>query len=50
VDFSLDTKYDLPLDLYIKLGLTFNYDNQPAIAGNDFDYVLIFSIGWEFNK
>jgi hypothetical protein len=50
VDFTLDTKYDLPLDLYLKLGLTFNYDNRPAIEGSQVDYVLGFGIGWEFNK
>jgi hypothetical protein len=46
-DFSFDTKYDLPLNLYIKLGLTLNYDNQPAVSGNDLDYVFMFSVGWE---
>jgi hypothetical protein len=45
-DFKLDTKYDLPLDFYIKAGLTFNYDNKPAVTGNETDYVLFFSIGW----
>ncbi|HET6995558.1 MAG TPA: DUF481 domain-containing protein, partial [Chitinophagaceae bacterium] len=50
IDFLLDTKYDLPLDLYLKLSLNFNYDNQPAIAGNEIDYVMVFSVGWEFNK
>ncbi len=46
-DFRLDTKYDLPFDFYLKLGLTLNYDNRPAIAGNETDYVLGFTIGWE---
>jgi len=50
VDFSLDAKYDLPYNIYLKLGWTFNYDNRPAIAGNDFDYVVVFSVGWEFNR
>ncbi len=46
-DFSLDTKYDLPLSFYIRLGGTLNYDNQPAVAGKDVDYVINFSVGWE---
>lgn len=46
-DFTFDTKYDMPLDLYIKLGFTLNYDNRPAIKGKETDYVLAFSIGWE---
>jgi len=47
VDFSLDTKYDLPLNFYVRLGGTLNYDNRPAIAGNEYDYVITFSVGWE---
>lgn len=46
-DFKFDTKYDLPLDFYIKLGWTINYDNQPAIQGNETDYVFVISFGWE---
>ena len=46
-DFTFDTKYDLPLDFYIKAGVTFNYDNHPAVAGNTTDYVFMFSVGWE---
>jgi len=46
-DFKFDAKYDLPMDFYVKLGLTINYDNQPAVTGNETDYVLGFTIGWE---
>ncbi len=46
-DFKLDTKYDLPLDFYIKIGLTLNYDNRPAVTGKETDYVLTFNVGWE---
>lgn len=46
-DFTFDVKYDLPLDFYIKTGLTYNYDNQPAIEGNEADYVLSVGFGWE---
>ena len=45
-DLSLDTRYDLPLNLYIKMGGTLNYDNQPAISGNETDYVFMLSVGW----
>lgn len=45
-DLIFDIKYDLPLDFYIKTGLTLNYDNQ-AVAGNDTDYVWNIGFGWE---
>jgi len=47
VDFNLDTKYDLPRDFYVKLGITINYDNRPAVAGKQTDYVYVVSFGWE---
>jgi hypothetical protein len=46
-DFRIDSKYDLPYDFYIKLGLTLNYDNRPAVEGNETDYVFGFTVGWE---
>lgn len=46
-DFKVDTKYDLPHDFYIQMGITLNYDNQPAIQGNETDYVFVISFGWE---
>lgn len=49
VDYNLDTKYDLPLDFYIKAGLTLNYDNQSIEGATDLDYVVQTGIGWEFN-
>ena len=48
-DFNFDMKYDLPLDLYIKMSLTYNYDNQPIEGAEDSDYVFTTSFGWEFN-
>jgi hypothetical protein len=45
-DFKIDLKYSLPLDFYIKSGLSFNYDNKPAVSGNETDYVLFFTVGW----
>ncbi|HEX5152976.1 MAG TPA: DUF481 domain-containing protein [Parafilimonas sp.] len=45
-DFKLDTKYELPYDIYIKFGVTVNYDNRPAEAGKETDYIYVFSVGW----
>jgi hypothetical protein len=46
-DMNFDLKYDLPFDLFVRLGISFNYDNkpprvpvkptmfsEPALAGN----------------
>jgi len=49
VDFNFDMKYDLPLDFYIRLGLSYNYDNQPIEGAEDSDYVFTTSFGWEWN-
>lgn len=49
VDFNFDMKYDLPLDFYIRLGLSYNYDNQPVDGAEDSDYVFNTSFGWEWN-
>lgn len=49
VDFNFDMKYDLPLDFYIRLGLSYNYDNQPVEDAADSDYVFSTSFGWEWN-
>lgn len=48
VDGRFDAKYDLPLDFYIKAGVTVNYDNQSAIQSNQTDYVLTTGFGWEW--
>ena len=48
-DFNGDMKYDLPLDFYIKLSVTYNYDSQPTEGAADSDYVFTTSFGWEFN-
>ncbi len=46
-DFNFDTKYDLPLDFYIRLGFTLNYDNQPVEGAPNTDYVFQTTFGWE---
>jgi hypothetical protein len=48
VDFKFDLKYDLPLDFYVKLGFTINYDNQPVEGASDTDYVFQTGFGWEW--
>jgi len=47
-DFIFDAKYDLPLDFYIKLGVTFNYDNQPTEGASQSDYIFQTGFGWEW--
>lgn len=46
-DYRFDIKYDLPLDFYIKAGLTFNYDNKPVDGASESDYVVQTGFGWE---
>jgi hypothetical protein len=49
-DVTFDMKYDLPLDFYIGLGASLNYDNQPVeVEGQraqETDYVTQLSFGW----
>ncbi|NOX46006.1 MAG: DUF481 domain-containing protein [Chlorobi bacterium] len=47
-DFNFDAKYEMPFDndFYIKLGVTLNYDNQPAEPGKETDYVFHTGFGW----
>ncbi len=47
-DFNFDTKYDLPLDFYIKIGISLDYDNQPVEGATDLDYVFHSGLGWEW--
>jgi len=49
-DYSLDVKYDLPLEFFIKFGLTYNYDNKPVEGASTTDYVLQATFGWDFNN
>lgn len=48
-DYDLILKYDLPLDFYIKLSFTLNFDNQPVVEGSSLDYIFTSGFGWEFN-
>mgnify|MGYP002639377859 CR=1 FL=1 len=47
LDYNLVLKYDLPWEFYIKFDFALNYDNQPAVIGNDFDYIFNSGFGWE---
>ena len=49
VDLNGNLKYDLPLDFYIKMSITYNYDSKPTEGATDSDYVFTTSFGWEFN-
>jgi len=46
-DFNFDLKYEFPLDFFINLGFTFNYDSKPVEGASDTDYVLQTTFGWE---
>ncbi|MGB5459302.1 MAG: DUF481 domain-containing protein [Eudoraea sp.] len=48
VDWNFDMKYDLPLDFYVKTGITLNYDNQPTAGASDSDYYWKLAFGWEW--
>ncbi len=48
IDFNFDTKYDLPLDFYVRIGITINYDNQPVEGATDTDYVFTTGFGWSW--
>ncbi|MEN8224488.1 MAG: DUF481 domain-containing protein [Bacteroidota bacterium] len=46
-DFNFDLKYEFPLDFFINLGFTLNYDNMPVEGASESDYVLQTTFGWE---
>jgi hypothetical protein len=46
-DFIFDAKYELPLDFYIRFGITVNYDNRPVPGAPETDYSLQTGFGWE---
>ncbi len=47
-DWNFDLKYDLPLDFYVKTGITLNYDNRPTEGASDSDYYWKLAFGWEW--
>lgn len=48
VNYSFDIKYDFPLDFFIKLGYTLNFDSRPPNDATSRDYVFQTTLGWEF--
>lgn len=46
-DFNFDLKYEFPLDFFINLGFTYNFDSKPAEGASGTDYVLQTTFGWE---
>lgn len=48
-DFMLDTKYDLPLNFYIKLSFVYNYDSKPTADTPKDDYVFQTGFGWKLD-
>ena len=48
-DYDITLKYDLPWDFYIKTEFTVNYDNQPAVSGNELDYIFTSGFGYKFD-
>lgn len=47
VNLRFDLKYDLPFDFYVRTGITYNYDSQPANGASTTDYVWQSGFGWE---
>lgn len=45
-DYNFDVAYDLPLNLYVNLGFTLNYDNQAIDSSSETDYIFQTMIGW----
>jgi hypothetical protein len=46
-DFNIDFKLDLPLNFFLKLGLTYNYDSKPVQDAGKEDHVIQTTFGWE---
>lgn len=46
--FDFDIKYDLPLNFFIKGGLSHNFDNKPVEGASSSNYVIQTTFGWEF--
>jgi hypothetical protein len=49
VDMVFDMNYDLPLDFYVKFGVTVNFDNKPVEGAEKTDYIFQTGFGWEWN-
>lgn len=47
-DTRFDIKYEFPLDFFIRMGFSLNFDNQPAEDASETDYVFNISVGWDW--
>jgi len=47
IDYKFDLNYDLPLNFYVGLGFTLNFDNEPVEGASNTDYVFQTAFGWE---
>ena len=47
-DSKFDIKYEFPMDIFIKMGFSLNYDNRPAEGASETDYVFNISVGWDW--
>lgn len=48
VDYNFNGNYDLPLDFFISLGFSLNFDNRPVADASRTDYVFQTTFGWEW--
>lgn len=48
-DSKLNLKYDITSNLYLKSGVTYNFDNQPVEGASKGDYTFQTTIGWDNN-
>jgi putative salt-induced outer membrane protein YdiY len=49
VNGDASLKWDLPLDFYIKMSYTHNFDSEPLVDVPNSDYVFKTSFGWEWD-
>lgn len=48
-DYKFNLKYDITSSIYIKSGLTYNFDNQPVTGATKGDYTFQTTLGWDYN-
>jgi hypothetical protein len=48
INYLFNVNYDLPLDFFIGMNFSLNYDNQPAEVGKETDYVFGATFGWSW--
>lgn len=46
-DYKFTLKYDITSNLYLKSGLSYNFDNQPVVGAPKGDYTFQTTIGWD---